>query len=114
MIKGYKVYFNGTRFISEGTKSDVKDTYDDSTTLWLSDKWTADKVAERYNNPKNISDIRKCKCCGQFFWLTAKDRAWFIEKGLKTPVRCKKCRVESKSKGALGNECNRKSIGRSR
>lgn len=88
---GYKVYFNGTKFVAEESTSEVCIIPIDSTTEWCANKKHADKIAEDHNK-SDLKDVIKCKECGSYFWQTNEERIWFTDRNMKVPCRCYSCR----------------------
>lgn len=88
---GYKVYFNGTKFVVEESTSEVCSMPGDSTTEWYGEKKYADKAAEDHNK-SDLKDVIKCKECGSYFWQTNDERIWFTDRNMKAPCRCYSCR----------------------
>ena len=52
----------------------------------------------------------KCKSCKKWFLLTKKSAEFYVEKGLKLPSRCKKCRDERKKQAEEGKEITKTTI----
>lgn len=88
---GYKVYFNGTKFVVEESESEVCSMPGDSTTEWYEEKKYADKAADDHNK-SDLKDVIKCKECGSYFWQNDDERKWYTDNNLKIPRRCDSCR----------------------
>lgn len=105
-MQGYKVYFDGDKFLAEYTQSPVEDRPGDSVENWYSSAYSAVCAASILNSAyrKNREDlrdandflIRTCKDCCEYFILFASDVKWFENKGFKPPVRCYACRSKRK------------------
>ena len=105
---GYKIYFDGKKFVMENEKSRVEDTPGDSVVSWNAKLGTAidavDSLNEHYKTKVEDLDmykdflIRKCKDCGTYFILGAMQVEWFERRDLKLPCRCMSCRKKEKGK----------------
>lgn len=94
---GYKIYFNGDKFVADNIATEVQTVPCDSTVSWMANKTYADNAVEKHN-ANDIKDVKKCKECGESFWQTEEERQWFIERELKVPCRCHSCRKKNKIK----------------
>lgn len=92
---GYRIYFNGNKFAADEAATEVQTMPDDSTTAWFANKKSAVDVVE-HHNANNLKDIKKCKECGEYFWQTDEERAWFADNNMKAPCRCYSCRKNKK------------------
>lgn len=88
---GFKVYFDGEKFVCDSFKTEVEDVHTDSTTSWFSTRVDAEKAMEELNKISS-KNVKICKQCGKYFWQTDDEREWFINKNLKIPCRCYMCR----------------------
>lgn len=88
---GYRIYFNGDKFVADEVATDVQTITCDSTTCWMHDPHSAEALAELYNI-KDLQNVRRCKKCGEYFWQTDEERRWFTDRKLKEPCRCYSCR----------------------
>lgn len=88
---GYKIYFNGNEFVADNTATEVQTMLCDSTTMWFTNKKSADNAVEEYN-ANDLKDVKKCKECGEYFWQTDDERIWFTDRNMKVPCRCYSCR----------------------
>ena len=105
---GYKIYFDGEKFVMEDKKSLVENTPNDSVVSWNAGLDTAIAAIDSLNKshkskPEELikaSDflIRKCKDCNIYFMLDAMQAEWFERRDLKLPCRCISCRKKKKSK----------------
>ena len=105
---GYKIYFNGERFVIEDEKSLVEDTPNDSTVSWNAELSTGKVAVHNLNRnhkskPEELSKsndflIKTCKDCGDYFMLSALQVNWFEVRNLKIPCRCAACRQKRKNK----------------
>lgn len=105
---GYKIYFDGEKFVMEDEKSLVEDTPNDSVVSWNAGLDTAivavDSLNESHKSkPEELNRakdflIRKCKDCNTYFILGAVQVKWFEQKDLKLPCRCIACRERKRSK----------------
>ena len=105
---GYKIYFNGEKFVMEDKKSLVEDVPTDSVIGWNAEFNTAINAVDNLNkshksNPEELVSsndflIRKCRDCNAYFILVATEVEWFERKGLKLPCRCMACREKRKCK----------------
>ena len=68
---GYKIYFNGDKFVADNAATEVQTMPCDSTVSWMA---------------------KKCKECGEYFWQTDEERTWFADRNMKAPCRCYSCR----------------------
>jgi hypothetical protein len=88
---GYKVYFNGKKFVADEVATEVQTMPGDSTTSWMANKKYAVDAVEHHNT-NDLKDVKKCKECGEYFWQTDEERNWFIDRNMKAPCRCYSCR----------------------
>lgn len=88
---GYRIYFDGTKFVTDNDATEVQIISPDSTTSWMIDKKSADDAAEKHN-VNDLKDVKKCKECGEYFWQTDEERTWFVDRNMKAPCRCYSCR----------------------
>lgn len=103
---GYKVYFNGKKFVAEDKLSEVETNscYSDLPVMWFSidtgydyaEKMAASLNKKHKNSVEELEKyshfiIRKCKDCKQHFMLEKRRIYWFKEKNLSIPVRCFCC-----------------------
>ena len=105
---GYKIYFDGKKFVMENEKSLVESTPGDSVVSWNAGLETAIDAVDSLNehhksNPEALIKakdflIRKCKDCGSYFILGAMQVEWFERRDLKLPCRCLSCRKKRKEK----------------
>ena len=105
---GYKIYFDGKKFVMENKKSRVEDTPGDSVISWNAELDTALAAVDSLNNEykekeEDLSDfrdfiIKTCKDCGEFFILNTPLVNWFRNKDLNLPCRCMTCRKKRKDK----------------
>lgn len=94
---GYKIYFDGNKFVVDDVETEVQTTPNDSVVSWFTSKKYADNAVEKHN-ANDLNDIKKCKECGEYFWQTDEERQWFIERKLKVPCRCYSCRKKNKTR----------------
>ena len=92
---GYRIHFNGSKFVADETATEVQIMPCDSTVVQFDKKIFADGAAEDYN-ANNLKNVKKCKECGEYFWQTDEERAWFADKNMKAPCRCYSCRKNKK------------------
>ena len=88
---GYRIYFNGSKFVADEAATEVQTMPNDSTTMWFAYKKSAEDVVE-HQNANDLKDVKKCKECGEYFWQTDEEREWFWERSMKAPCRCYSCR----------------------
>lgn len=97
---GYKVYYDGEKFVADTSPSAIEKVPCDSTILWLVDADSAEHAA-RLNNAKLKDhfgfEVKKCKSCGEYFIQTYDERVWYEGNNLKPPKRCAGCRKIRKS-----------------
>ena len=67
---GYKIYFNGEKFVADNTATEVQTMPCDSTSFLF----TLLLLVEKY------------------FWQTNDERIWFTDRNMKAPCRCYSCR----------------------
>lgn len=94
-MMGYKVYYDGNKFVADNIKTEVQSTHRDSTVSWIANKKSADDAVEICNK-KHLKDIRKCKECKEYFMQSDEEREWYEVRKLKAPCRCYKCRKKKK------------------
>lgn len=113
-VYGYKIYFDGERFVIEDKKSLVENTPSDSTVSWNEGLDTGEAAVSNLNRDhKSKSEelsksndflIKTCKNCGNYFILPAREVNWFEIRNLKLPCRCVTCRKKRKNKGGGCND----------
>lgn len=106
---GYKIYFNGEKFIMEDTKSPIEDIPMDSDVSWNATLDTAKVAVDNRNrhhksNPEELVDfedflVRKCKNCNNYFILSSMKVKWFEGRRLILPLRCNACKKRKKLMG---------------
>lgn len=99
---GYKIYYNGEKFVMENMKSPVEDVLNDSTLSWNAELKTAISAVNNLNESHKLKQeeltkdtdflIRKCKDCNTYFILSSMQVKWFESRNLKLPCRCESCR----------------------
>ena len=94
----YRIYFDGNKFVADGTETQVQPVPCDSTTSWLAGKKYAENAVKKHNT-EDLNDVKKCKTCGEYFWQTEEARQWFTDRNLKVPCRCYSCRKKKHAKG---------------
>lgn len=94
---GYKIYFNGNKFVADNIATEVQTVPCDLTVSWMANKIYADNAVEEHN-ANDIKDVKKCKECGEYFWQTEEERIWFTDRNMKVPCRCYSCRKKNKIK----------------
>lgn len=94
---GYKIYFNGNKFVADNIATEVQTVPCDSTVSWMANKIYADNAVEEHN-ANDIKDVKKCKECGEYFWQTEEERICFTDRNMKVPCRCYSCRKKNKIK----------------
>lgn len=112
-ITGYKVYFDGEKFVAEDERSKVQALPAYSLTHWSDTKAHADKAAKNDNahlkaEEANMVDdkdfiIRKCKDCGEYFMVTKSEYDWYKEKDFAIPRRCDTCRTKRRKEAKTKN-----------
>lgn len=105
-MQGYKVYFDGDKFLAERTQSLVEGRLIDTVEYWSPSIQSAMLVADLLNSAyrkkqedlRDTNDflIRTCKDCSEYFILPASEVKWFEDKGFKLPGRCYACRSKRK------------------
>ena len=105
---GYKIYFNGERFVIDDKKSPVETVSSDSVVSWNasldSGQNAVDNLNKRYKSKSEELDnpgdflIRTCKDCGNYFMFTYAEVIWFGSRNFKLPCRCRYCRKVKKNK----------------
>lgn len=88
---GYKIYFNGDKFVADNAATEVQTMPCDSTVSWMANKASADDAVEKHN-ANDLKHVKKCKECGEYFWQTDEERTWFADRNMKAPCRCYSCR----------------------
>ena len=103
---GYKIYFDGEKFVMENKKSVSSHVPDDGAVMWSTGLDTAIAAVDNFNKhyksspqklvgPKDFL-IRKCRDCNNYFTLTDKQVKWFESRDLKLPCRCIACREKKR------------------
>lgn len=105
---GYRIYFDGDKFLAEYTQSVVEDRPGDCVEDWYSSAYSAACAVNLLNSAyrKNREDlcdandflIQTCKDCCEYFILPASEVKWFEDKGFKLPCRCYSCRLKRRPK----------------
>lgn len=105
---GYKIYYDGEKFVMEDEKSLVENTPNDSVVSWNAGLDTAIAAVDSLNksHKSKLEElikakdflIRKCKDCNAYFRLDAMQVEWFERRDLKLPCRCIACRKKKKSR----------------
>ena len=91
-MEGYRIYFDKEemKFKADDFKTEVGDYAQDGTTAWFNNfKAACNQVNLR--NENILHEIKICKDCGTPYWLTKDRELWFLNKGMKLPVRCQSC-----------------------
>lgn len=102
-MTGYKIYFDGKKFVMDDYRTHVETTAGDSTTHWNAEYKTACAAVENLNSKlkQNIDTlvngqdfiVRTCKECGEYFLITKDHVDWFTSRKLHVPCRCERCRT---------------------
>lgn len=105
---GYKIYYDGEKFVMEDKKSIVENVPSDSVVSWNAGLDTAIAAVDSLNKshkskPEELIRakdflIRKCRDCNNYFILGGRQVEWFEHRDLKLPCRCMVCRKKEKSK----------------
>ena len=93
IILGFRIYFDGEKFVADNVATEVQTTPNDSVVSWFTSKKFADDAVEKQNTD-DLKDVKKCKECGEYFWQTDEERSWFAGKNMKNPCRCYSCRLK--------------------
>ena len=103
VVTGYKVYFDGEKFVADDTRSLVQ-SLSDAPVWWMDKACRAASAAAEYNEHLKLIEsdmtddkdvvVRKCKECGEYFMIIKPDYDWFKNKGLASPRRCNACRIK--------------------
>lgn len=103
-MQGYRVYFDGEKFVVESELSEVGQTPYDSPIYWCSNPELAWIEASNRNIAIRTGawEIRTCKDCGKYFILSHPEMEWFTMHGMKSPRRCMACRKERKNEQRRG------------
>lgn len=104
-VMGYKVYFDGKQFKNDETRSKVQSLPVDSTDFWMDTVEHAREAVDKSN--KHLGEVKVCKDCGRYFIQSQDEVDWFIERGMKTPVRCITCRRKRKKEKKQDRANNR-------
>ena len=109
---GYKIHFDGEKFVADNEKTPVETVPGDSFTGWFArTDWRDGALANLNEQLKTsleelVTDgdfvMRKCKECGNYFGITKLECDWFTERKLSIPVRCAQCRRKRKTSNAKG------------
>ena len=84
-MQGYRIYFNGDKFVVDEVATEVQTMPDDSIAMWFANKKSAVDAVEYHN----ANDFKEC---GKYFWQTYDERIWFTDRNMKAPCRCYSCR----------------------
>jgi hypothetical protein len=107
-VMGYKVHFDGRKFVAEHEKSEVNASYHDSCEWWYTDERSAEDAVEdlnkdtitRVEEDKVYSDstilVQRCRECGNYFAMNANEIEWYQNKDMSVPKRCYRCRKARK------------------
>lgn len=95
---GYKVYFDGEKFVIESELSKIEQEPYDSPVCWYTNPELAllDAKARNTMIQTGAWEIRTCKDCCNYFILGRLDANWFVTHGMELPKRCLACRKERK------------------
>ena len=98
-MQGYRVYFDGEKFVVESELSEVGRTPYDSPIYWCANPELAWIEASNRNIAIRTGawEIRTCKDCGKYFILSLSEEKWFAMRGMESPKRCMACRKERKN-----------------
>lgn len=88
---GFRIYFDGNKFVADNNATEVQTTSDDSVVMWFANRKSANDAVEKHN-ADDIKDVKKCKECGGYFWQTDEERIWYADRNMKAPCRCYSCR----------------------
>ena len=105
---GYKIHFDGEKFVADNEKTPVETVPGDSFTGWYARIDHRDGALIHLNEQLKSSleelvedrDFIMCKCkeCCKYFGITKLECEWFTERKLSIPVRCMHCRKKRKVK----------------
>lgn len=66
---GYRVYFDGTKFVADNEKTQVQSIPCDSTISWMSNEISVENAVAKLNK-EELNNVKKCKQCGEYFFQT--------------------------------------------
>ena len=98
---GYRVYFDKEtgKFRYDKEPSQARFMGKDSVTYWAPDMATAMKAVQN-RNLNDLENVIVCKDCGNGFFVSDAQRAWYAEKDLSLPCRCESCRKKKKERSS--------------
>lgn len=102
LVRVYRVYFDGKKFVADEYPTLTSDKTGRELEKTFSSRDGASAAVAMWNKKEFLDTVKVCKDCGKHYILSESEIDWFIEKGLKPPVRCKECRYKRKEKR---NEC---------
>jgi len=105
---GYKVYFDGTRFVWDSCKSLIGEELPDGVESWASTVDEASYCADGLNK-KMVSKVKHinsesrfkvciCQDCKKYYKISGKDITRFSDNRVSIPNRCCNCRTERMAK----------------
>ena len=96
---GYKVYFDGDKFVTDSEISKIEQEPYDSPICWYTNPELAWLDAKARNTMLQTGawEIRTCKDCCNYFILGHSEIEWFSMRGMALPKRCVTCRKERKN-----------------
>lgn len=113
VITGYKVYFDGEKFVAEDVKSEVQAVKGDTPVWWMDKASRAVSTAAEHNEHLKLTEsdmtddkdvvVRKCKECGEYYMITKQEYDWFKERELAAPRRCNTCRIKRRKEAKAKN-----------
>lgn len=62
------------------------------------DPVTGDEIRSFLRSIDNDDIIAKCVDCGNYYIIPKSEKKWFVTRGFRLPVRCRRCRLERKNK----------------
>ena len=96
---GYKVYFDGDKFVTESEPSKVEQEPHDSPVYWCANPelaWIEERNRNRMIQNGEL-EVCTCKDCCNYFILSHPEIEWFSMRGMALPKRCVACRKERKN-----------------
>ena len=57
---GFRIYFDGNKFVADNNATEVQTTLDDSVVMWFTNRKSADN-AVRKHNADDIKDVKNAK-----------------------------------------------------
>ena len=87
----FHVYFNPDVEKFELTTEKVELGVTNDFSHYFVDPNIAEEAVKRLNTQVS-TNLRRCKDCGRYYWITGAEKHWYSARNLHEPVRCNVCR----------------------